>query len=57
MRLEDDSRLPRIQLFLGDHTQLDIDPQKEWVMIEASTGYWEGVRHTLRALQKLASER
>ena len=48
---------PSIQIFIGDPGNLEIDPQQEWIMVEASGGYWEASRHTLRALQKLHGER
>ncbi|KAJ5836884.1 hypothetical protein N7447_002910 [Penicillium robsamsonii] len=35
---------------------IDIDPQQEWIMVEARAGYFEANRHTLTALQKLSKE-
>ncbi|EEH42576.2 uncharacterized protein PADG_07396 [Paracoccidioides brasiliensis Pb18] len=33
-----------------------VDPQKEFVMVEAKSGYYEAARHTLAALQKMARD-
>lgn len=48
---------PRVQLYLGNPDELEIDPQQEFLMVEASNGYWESTRHILKALQKMADER
>ena len=48
---------PSIQIYVGDPRDIEIDPQQEWMMVEASSGYWEATRHTLKALQKLHDER
>ena len=48
---------PSIDLFFGRHEDIEVDPQKEWLMVEAKQGYYEAHRHTLRALQKMSSER
>lgn len=48
---------PVIDLFFGNVDDLEIDPQREWVMVEAKKGYYESHRHALRALQKLFMER
>ncbi len=47
---------PSIHLYLGDPSQIEIDPQQEFLMVEASNEYWEGVRYTLRALQWLSHD-
>ena len=49
--------LPSIDLFFNHADELEIDPQKEWLMIESRSGYYEAHRHTLRALQKLSIEK
>ena len=48
---------PSIHLEWGNPREFEYDPQQEWIMVEASNGYWEAHRHTLQALQKLQSER
>lgn len=48
---------PEIDVFFADPDEIDIDPQQEWVMVEARTGYFEAHRHTLVGLQKLSQER
>lgn len=48
---------PEIDVFFADPEEIEIDPQQEWVMIEARSGYFEAYRHTLLALQKLSQER
>ena len=45
-----------VDLFFARPQELEIDPQTEWLMIEAKTGYYEALRHTMRALQKLSTE-
>lgn len=45
-----------IDLFFATPDQIEIDPQEEWVMVECRDAYFEGSRHTLRSLQKIANE-
>lgn len=47
----------QIDLFFATPEEMEVDPQMEWVMVEARTGYFEAYRHTLLALQKLMRER
>jgi helicase required for RNAi-mediated heterochromatin assembly 1 len=47
----------QIDIFFARSDEIEIDPQREFVMIEARSGYYEGSRHTLKALQKLHQER
>ena len=47
---------PSIQIYLGDQNDIEIDPQQEYIMIEAIGGYWEACRHTYQALKKLHTE-
>ncbi|RDK39409.1 ATP binding protein [Aspergillus phoenicis ATCC 13157] len=46
-----------IDIFLARPEDFEFDPQKEWIMVEAKDGYYESVRHTMAALQKLEQER
>ncbi|KAJ9603966.1 hypothetical protein H2200_011488 [Cladophialophora chaetospira] len=48
---------PEIDLYFGRSEDIQLDTQKEWIMIEAKQGYFEAYRHTLRALQKLSQEK
>ena len=48
---------PEIDIYFATYDEIEVDPQQEWVMVEARTGYFEAYRHTLRGLQKLAGER
>jgi helicase required for RNAi-mediated heterochromatin assembly 1 len=48
---------PRVDIFLRSHADIEIDPQKEWVMVEAKGGYFEAYRYTLLALQRMYRER
>ena len=50
------SNPPEIDLYFCRPEDTEMDPQQEWVMVEAKTGYYEAYRHTLRALQKLSNE-
>jgi helicase required for RNAi-mediated heterochromatin assembly 1 len=47
---------PEVDIYFGRTEDIQIDPQKEWLMIEAKSGYFEAYRHTLKALQKLSQE-
>lgn len=47
---------PEIDLFFAAPEELEIDPQQEWLMVEARTGFYEAYRHTLQSLQMLAKE-
>ena len=47
---------PEIDLYFSNPAAIQIDPQEEWIMVEAKQGYYEAYRHTLRALQKLSQE-
>ena len=48
---------PEIDIYFGGPHEIEIDPQQEWVMVEARNGYYEAYRHTLRSLQKIAREK
>lgn len=48
---------PEVDLFFSDHKTYEIDPQNTYFMIEATQGYYEAYRHTLRALQKQSKEK
>lgn len=48
---------PEIDLLFSRAEDADFDPQQEWIMVEAKTGYYEAHRHTMTALQKMARER
>ena len=48
---------PQIDIYFSKPEEIEIDPQQEFTMIEAKSGYYEAARHTLRALQKLSAER
>ncbi|KAJ9219090.1 hypothetical protein DTO169C6_8600 [Paecilomyces variotii] len=47
---------PEIDLLFARAEDADFDPQQEWIMVEAKTGYYEAHRHTMTALQKMATE-
>ena len=52
------SRLPpEINITFWGAGEIEIDPQQDWVMIEARNGYYEAYRHPLCSLQKLAHEK
>ena len=48
---------PEIDLFIARAEEQEIDPAVEWVMVEERSGFYEAERHTLMALQKIATER
>ncbi|OJD19342.1 hypothetical protein AJ78_00704 [Emergomyces pasteurianus Ep9510] len=45
-----------IDIFYARAEDAEFDPQQEFVMVEARSGYYEASRHTLAALQKMARE-
>ena len=47
---------PEIDLFFARSEELEIDPAIEYVMVEDRTSFYEASRHTLLALQRMASE-
>lgn len=47
---------PEIELFIARAGDLEIDPAMKFVMVEERSGYYEAERHTLLALQKMATE-
>nr|POF07036.1 helicase required for rnai-mediated heterochromatin assembly 1 [Quercus suber] len=47
---------PELDLFIARADELEIDPAKEWVMVEDRSSYFEAGRHTLLGLQKMAQE-
>ncbi|KAL8954087.1 MAG: hypothetical protein Q9222_000066 [Ikaeria aurantiellina] len=50
------SNPPEIDILFGNVEDIEIDPQREWLMVESAVGYFEAYRHTLKSLQKLANE-
>ncbi|KAJ5378802.1 ATP binding protein [Penicillium cosmopolitanum] len=40
----------------GETEDIKFDPQQEWIMVQARSGYYEAHRHTMKALQKLSQE-
>jgi len=48
---------PEVDIFFARPEQADFDPHREWIMVEAKTGYYESLRHTMMALQKMRKER
>ncbi|KAI9930023.1 hypothetical protein MW887_011833 [Aspergillus wentii] len=55
--LEGVKKLPReIDVFFARPEEANFDPQLEWIMVEARTGYYESLRHTMTALQKMNHE-
>ncbi|MCJ1436993.1 hypothetical protein MMC27_006376 [Xylographa pallens] len=47
---------PSIDIYFNSSEELEIDPQKKWLMVEARSGFFEAQRHTLRALQRMSCE-
>ncbi|KAF4542629.1 Dead box helicase [Lasiodiplodia theobromae] len=47
---------PEIDIFFPRPEEIQIDPGQSWIMVEERSSYFEGNRHTLRALQKLMRE-
>ncbi|KAI9676461.1 MAG: hypothetical protein M1817_000618 [Caeruleum heppii] len=47
---------PQLDLLFANPSDIEIDPQPEWIMTESRDGYYEALRHTLTSLQKLRIE-
>lgn len=47
---------PEIDILFGDIGYHELEPQRSYIMVEATSGYFEAYRHTLRALQKQSQE-
>lgn len=51
-----ESNPPEIDLFFARSEEIDIDPMKKYIMVEARSSFYEASRHTLLALQHLRRE-
>ncbi|KAH7136689.1 P-loop containing nucleoside triphosphate hydrolase protein [Dactylonectria estremocensis] len=51
---EGENTPPRIEIFWGNHEDAILDPSIELMMIEATGGYYEPIRHALVGLQHAA---
>jgi len=47
---------PEIDIFIARAEELEIDPAMKFVMVEERSAYYEADKHTLLALQKMATE-
>ncbi|TVY75609.1 Helicase required for RNAi-mediated heterochromatin assembly [Lachnellula suecica] len=47
---------PQVDIFWGNHREAVFDPDEEYIIVEARTGFFEASRHMLVALQKLMNE-
>jgi helicase required for RNAi-mediated heterochromatin assembly 1 len=47
---------PKIDLFIANPKQIEIDPGIEFIMVEDRSSFFEAERHTMTALQKMMSE-
>jgi helicase required for RNAi-mediated heterochromatin assembly 1 len=48
---------PEVDIYLASYQDINPDPQQEWLMVESRVGYYEASKHTMKALQKLYTER
>jgi len=48
---------PEVDLFFARPEDLELDPTREYIMIEERSGYYEAERHTLLALQHMSQEK
>jgi len=48
---------PKLDIFCSNPDDIEIDPSKTWLLIEARNSYFEARRHIMTGLQKLANER
>jgi helicase required for RNAi-mediated heterochromatin assembly 1 len=47
---------PEIDLFFARPQDLEVDPMKKWIMVEARSSFYEASRHTMLALQHIMEE-
>lgn len=50
------SRPNQVDLFFADDSEATFDPQEEWIMVQARSGYFESNRHTMKTLQVMKNE-
>lgn len=48
---------PEVDIFFTSTEDIEIDFQRAFTMVEATQGYYEAYRHTLKALQKQSNEK
>jgi helicase required for RNAi-mediated heterochromatin assembly 1 len=48
---------PEVDIYFAHPEDIKFDPQQEWIMVQARSGYYEAHRHTMKALQKLSQEK
>ncbi|KAE8398944.1 P-loop containing nucleoside triphosphate hydrolase protein [Aspergillus pseudonomiae] len=48
---------PEIDIYFARPVDAEFDPHQEWLMVEARDGYFESMRHTMTALQKMCREK
>ncbi|EED17574.1 DEAD box helicase involved in nonsense mediated decay, putative [Talaromyces stipitatus ATCC 10500] len=55
--LEQLNNRPRqIDIFFAESNNAPFDPQQEWIMVQARSGYLESSRHTMKTLQVMSKE-
>ena len=47
---------PCIDVFFASPEQIEIDPQREWLLVESRNGFYEGHRNVMLGLQMLTKE-
>jgi helicase required for RNAi-mediated heterochromatin assembly 1 len=47
----------QVDVFFAHVEDAHFDRQQEWIMVEPRTGYYESLRHTMIALQKMTTEK
>ncbi|KKY15252.1 putative atp binding [Phaeomoniella chlamydospora] len=48
---------PELDIYFARPEQIELDPQIEFVMVEARSGYYEATRHVMKAIKKLHLEK
>ena len=48
---------PEIDIYFARPEEMELDPQMEFVMVEARSGYLEATKHVMKAIQKLTIEK
>lgn len=51
-----DQNPPEIDLFFARPEDLEVDPMKKWIMVEARSSFFEASRHTMLSLQHMMRE-
>lgn len=47
----------QVDIFFAKIDDVEFDTQRQWIMCQPRSGYFESLRHTMKSLQKMSGER